>query len=233
MRTAEPCPHGTRQEWCASCRTKGAPAIYITSGGQVYHRTVQCNALRQGQRRVERHGGTPAAIESVALGSERLGGRAPCSVCKKTGLFADFVVGADGTRPRPAPASYMENGPDNISGYNALRVPWHMGTDALLYGRGSSKSLASRESRSLKARAHGDPTKVRPRNLLNGTPYSTSDCAEEAADALGPAAMASGDRAWTNRLWKNLARNPCGDGYYGETIKMIVYIVMAGDYWAP
>jgi hypothetical protein len=45
--------------------------------------------------------------------------------------------------------------------------------------------------------------------------------------------MASGDQAWTDAIWNQLATNPFGDGYYGETIKMLVYIVMAGDYWNP
>ncbi|MEN3307010.1 MAG: hypothetical protein V7603_3212 [Micromonosporaceae bacterium] len=45
--------------------------------------------------------------------------------------------------------------------------------------------------------------------------------------------MAAGDQAWTDTIWRYLATNPFGDRYFGETIKMIVYIVMAGDYWAP
>jgi hypothetical protein len=45
--------------------------------------------------------------------------------------------------------------------------------------------------------------------------------------------MASGNQAWTDAIWAALAKNPFGDGYYGETIKMLVYIVMAGDYWNP
>src|SRR5216110_2331853 len=45
--------------------------------------------------------------------------------------------------------------------------------------------------------------------------------------------MAAGDQAWTDIIWNYLATNPFGDHYFGETIKMIVYIVMAGDYWSP
>ncbi|HET9170251.1 MAG TPA: glycosyl hydrolase family 8, partial [Actinospica sp.] len=41
------------------------------------------------------------------------------------GLLSDFVVGADGSSPKPAPANYQENQPDNIVGYNSIRVPWH------------------------------------------------------------------------------------------------------------
>ena len=35
------------------------------------------------------------------------------------------------TSPQPSPANYQEDQPDNIVGYNSIRVPWHLGTDAL------------------------------------------------------------------------------------------------------
>jgi hypothetical protein len=74
---------------------------------------------------------------------------------------------------------------------------------------------------------------VYPHTKLDGTPQNTSDVAEEAGDSVGPSAMAAGDQTWTNTIWNYLATNPFGDHYFGETIKMIVYIVMAGDYWSP
>ncbi len=45
--------------------------------------------------------------------------------------------------------------------------------------------------------------------------------------------MAAGDQAWTDAIWTQLGSNPFGDAYYGETIKMLVTIVMSGDYWNP
>jgi endo-1,4-beta-D-glucanase Y len=157
-----------------------------------------------------------------------------------TGLLSDFVVGANTTGPKPAPAKYQENQPDNIVGYNSIRVPWHLGTDALLYpSAGVTLATATKESSCLKAQSGGVPTKVFPHTNLDCTPRSTdgdghSDVsAEEAGDSIGPAAMASGDQAWTDAIWAELGTNPFGDGYFGETIKMLVYIVMAGDYWSP
>jgi endo-1,4-beta-D-glucanase Y len=148
-------------------------------------------------------------------------------------LLSDFIVSANTTSPKPAPADYQESQPDNIVGYNSLRVPWHMGTDALLYGNSVSLGVAKKESASYKSHSGGDPKKVYPHTKLDGTPYSTSDQAEEAGDSVGPSAMAAGDQAWTDTIWSYLATNPFGDHYFGETIKMIVYIVMAGDYWSP
>src|SRR3954449_5964532 len=45
--------------------------------------------------------------------------------------------------------------------------------------------------------------------------------------------MVAGDQALTDAIWNELATNPFGDAYYGETIKMLVYLVMSGNYWSP
>jgi endo-1,4-beta-D-glucanase Y len=148
-------------------------------------------------------------------------------------LLSDFIVNANTTSPKPAPANYQEDQPDNIVGYNSIRVPWHIGTDALLYGTSLTTTVATNESNSYKSHSGSNPQKVYPHTKLDGSPYTTSDQAEEAGDSVGPAAMAAGDQAWTDKIWNYLATNPFGDQYFGETIKMLVYIVMAADYWAP
>lgn len=152
------------------------------------------------------------------------------------GLLSDFVVGADTSSPSPAPAAYQENQPDNIVGYNSIRVPWHMGTDALVNGASSAAfelSEAKKWSACAKKVSGGNPANVYPHLKLNCTAYSTSDVAEEAGDSIGPSAMAAGDQAWTDAIWNYLQTNPYGDAYYGETIKTLVMIVMAGDWWSP
>ncbi|MFJ4191852.1 glycosyl hydrolase family 8 [Kitasatospora sp. NPDC089509] len=151
------------------------------------------------------------------------------------GLVSDFVIGADTASPSPAPADYQEKQPDDIVGYNSIRVPWHLGTDALLSGSSTaatSYALAQQESACLKGESGGNPQNVYPHTKLDCTPYSTEQ-SEAAGDAVGPAAMAAGDQAWTDAIWNALGANPFGDHYYGETIKTLVYLVMAGDYWSP
>ncbi|WP_063774206.1 glycosyl hydrolase family 8 [Streptacidiphilus rugosus] len=154
------------------------------------------------------------------------------------GLMSDFVVNANTTSPSPAPANYQEDQPDNIVGYNSIRVPWHLGTDALLNGSTTaavSYADAKKWSACTKGLAGGNPAKVQPHiklNCANGN-VSGDTTAEEAGDSIGPAAMAAGDQAWTDAIWSQLGSNPFGDSYYGETIKMLVYLVMAGDYWSP
>src|SRR6266540_4179882 len=138
-----------------------------------------------------------------------------------------------------APSGYLriaddqEEQPDNIVGYNSVRVPWHLGTDALLYGSPVSLAAAKKESASYESHAGGNPAKIYPHTKLDGTPVQKDDRCECANNPVGVAAMAAGDRAWTDALWRYLAGNPFDDTYYGETVKMLVYLVMAGDYWSP
>lgn len=152
------------------------------------------------------------------------------------GLLSDFVVGADTTSPKPAPANYQEDQPDNIVGFNSVRVPWHLGTDALENGSTTAATaygLAKKESACAKSLSGGNPENYPPHVNLNCTRYSSSDQSEVAFDSLGPAAMAAGDQAWTDAIWNELGKNPYQDAYYGETIKTLVALVMAGDYWNP
>jgi len=151
----------------------------------------------------------------------------------RAGLLPDFIVDANTSSARPAPADYLEEQPDNIVGYNSVRVPWHLGTDALLYGSPVSLAAAKKESASYKSHAGGNPAKIYPHTKLDGTPVQKDDRCECANNPVGVAAMAAGDRAWTDALWRYLAGNPFDDTYYGETVKMLVYLVMAGDYWSP
>ena len=109
------------------------------------------------------------------------------------------------------PADYQENQPDNIVGYNSIRVPWHLGTDALLYGTTTAavdvRHREAKESACLKTESGGNPQKVYPHTKLNCTKRTTDGDgntdtqAEEAGDSVGPAAMAAGDQTWTDAIW--------------------------------
>ncbi|MFC5910659.1 glycoside hydrolase, partial [Streptacidiphilus monticola] len=174
----------------------------------------------------------------VVTRTEAVIGEFTAAYSASSGLLSDFVVNANTTGPKPAPANYQEDQPDNIVGYNSIRVPWHLGTDALLYGpttAATSFADAKKWSACAKKLSGGNPAKVQPHLKLscaNGN-VSGDTQAEEAGDSVGPAAMAPGDQAWTDAIWKQLGSNPFGDGYYGETIKMLVYLVMSGNYWNP
>jgi endo-1,4-beta-D-glucanase Y len=153
-----------------------------------------------------------------------------------TGLLSDFVIHANTSNPQPAPANYLESKYDGISSYNSLRVPWHMGTDALEFASSVSLKEAQLLSASFKRAAGGSAGKIYPTNQLNGTPTDLSGGQCICATAsVGPSAMAAGDQGWTDAIWSFMTSNanPYGDSYYGYTIRLLNEIVMASDYWNP
>lgn len=150
----------------------------------------------------------------------------------RANLLSDFVVKANTKHPKPAPADYLGNQPANIVSYNSVRVPWHLGTDALLFGNRLSTRVAARESASYRRHARGNPRRIRPQIRLDGTWYGR-DKSEAASAPVGVAAMAAGDQKWTNALWSFAQTNAYREAYYGETLRMLAVLVMAGDYWSP
>ncbi len=95
-------------------------------------------------------------------------------------------------------------------------MPWHPGTDALENGSTTtavSYGLAKEESAGLDQASGGNPEDVHPHVNLNCTwrdtdgDGNTDTQAEEAGDAVGSAAMAAGNQAWTDAIWNELASN--------------------------
>ncbi|MFD0329196.1 glycosyl hydrolase family 8 [Streptacidiphilus monticola] len=106
----------------------------------------------------------------VVTRTEAVIGEFTAAYSASSGLLSDFVVNANTTGPKPAPANYQEDQPDNIVGYNSIRVPWHLGTDALLYGpttAATSFADAKKWSACAKKLSGGNPAKVQPHLKLS------------------------------------------------------------------
>lgn len=68
---------------CAFCKpTHLPPVVQMTRGrSAAFHKTVACTGLSNGQAFVNKIGGTPAPVETVALVHALGSGRVPCLVC--------------------------------------------------------------------------------------------------------------------------------------------------------
>jgi hypothetical protein len=69
-------------EWCSRCKPHNYPTtVYMTTGGDAFHKSPSCVALMEGQQKVADRGWQPAEVNDVnvqvALGS----GRFACLVC--------------------------------------------------------------------------------------------------------------------------------------------------------
>ena len=55
--------------------------VYITQGGGVFHRGKNCAALKEGQRKTSRWGGTPTPVIAVEHKQAKNMGKEPCLAC--------------------------------------------------------------------------------------------------------------------------------------------------------
>jgi len=89
----------------------------------------------------------------------------------KTGLLPDFMVGSFGihTNYKPAGSRYLESKYDGQYFYNAARVPWRLGFDALLNNDAISLAQVKRIAEWAVKKSGDRPLKMGPGYRLNGS----------------------------------------------------------------
>lgn len=78
------CRHDFLPEMCADCRPApaGLPTrVYVSSAGQVFHRSGSCEALADGQAKARRFGYETSPASQLPLTEAQGRGLAPCMVC--------------------------------------------------------------------------------------------------------------------------------------------------------
>ncbi|HXI12832.1 MAG TPA: glycosyl hydrolase family 8 [Thermoanaerobaculia bacterium] len=152
-----------------------------------------------------------------------------------TGLLPDFIVpvsAADHT-PRPAPPSFLEGVNDGNYGYNAGRVPWHLGTDALLSGDSVALAQTRKIAQWAIVAAKAKPSQIRGGYALDGSPLPDSDYFSIFfAAPLGVAAMTEpSQQAWLNDLYDSVFAKH--QGYYEDSVTLLSLLMMTGNTWKP
>jgi hypothetical protein len=152
-----------------------------------------------------------------------------------TGLLPDFIEDCDGI-PHPAAPNFLEGAEDGFYYYNACRTPWHLGVDYLTSGDVRAQKACDLMNTWLKNHTGNNINKIRSGYQLNGNDIAGNnyqDLAFMAPFAVG-ACVNSANQTWLNDLWTYIINEPIGNSdYYGNTIKMLCMIILAGDYWTP
>ncbi len=154
---------------------------------------------------------------------------------RETGLLPDFVV-AESTEPylpKPAPPKFLEAKTDGAYGYNACRVPWRIGTDALLNGASESFAAVRKISGWIERATASDPLKVKAGYELGGQPLPNSDYVTNAFIApLGVAAMTDpAQQKWLDAIYEAVRKRRAD--YYEDSLTMLSLLVMTGHFWDP
>jgi endo-1,4-beta-D-glucanase Y len=152
----------------------------------------------------------------------------------RTGLLPDFAVGMNTRAPRPAPGNWIESAHDGHFYWNACRTPWRVAADHLLHGEVRSRDAARMMSAWVR-RAVGDrPTLVATGYRLNGAPIATGAELAFVAPFAAAAAVDAANQPWLDALWAHLAEGPfVSGGYYGDTLRLQVMLLVSRNAWAP
>jgi len=153
-----------------------------------------------------------------------------------TGLVCDFVV-LNGSTYQPAPANFLEGSTDPQYGYNSCRTPWRFPTDYLLRGGNPGHLKEMRRMNGwIKNKSGGNASNIFPGYTLSGTALDTSYTDSSFTSPFGVCAMTdSTNQTWLNTLWTWNAGRGVGadDAYFGNSIKIMSMLVMAGNWWKP
>ncbi|MGV0992941.1 MAG: glycosyl hydrolase family 8 [Mycobacterium sp.] len=152
-----------------------------------------------------------------------------------TGLVADFVVNTNAT-PKPAPANFLEGSTDGQYAYNSVRVPWHLGVDAVVFGNALSKAEVQKITAWFRTKTGDTPSKVVSGYKLDGTSV-VNYLDPEFVATLGPAAMGDpSNQAWLDKIWTYTvaqSQTSAANSYYSASLMLQSMIVMSGNYWTP
>jgi endo-1,4-beta-D-glucanase Y len=154
----------------------------------------------------------------------------------KTGLVSDFVVSTDTNAPSPAPSKYLEDTTDGDYAYNACRVPWRLGTDALMNGEPRAKAQLAQINAWVRSKTGEDASNIGTDYTLGGTSTTPSDSSMAFVAPFGVAAMIDAkNQAWLDAIWMAVVAQSLDDegDYFGNTVKLLSMIVMSQNWWTP
>lgn len=153
----------------------------------------------------------------------------------QTSLMPDFIVGLP-SKPRPAGANFLEGPNDGAYSWNAARYPWRIAVDYLL--NDDQRALAALKPLNswIKRTTDGDPAKIADTYKLNGSPAAKSDRDAVAFVSMFAvsASIEATNQSWLDALWADMTRRTVkNEDYYGNTLKLLAMITIAGHWTQP
>lgn len=204
--------------------------------------TPRSSDFMPGHFRVFRKEFAEAAWDAVISACQAVVSQMQAMYGSGTGLVPDFMVPILPARTalKPAPPRFLEEVTDGDYAFNACRVPWRLGTDALLNGDATSLSQTRTMARWAVASAGSgggppDPDNITEGYRLNGTPLNpASGFAPAYAAPLAVAAMTEPPhQEWLNQLFTRIKRLDEDGNYYEDTLTLLCLLVLTGNFWAP
>jgi hypothetical protein len=150
-----------------------------------------------------------------------------------TGLLPDFAVHT-ADEPAPAPGRVLEDDRDGDYFWNACRVPWRLGADAVTSADPGSRAAARTMSRWIRAATDGDPARIVAGYSLTGQAVDEGTSAAFVAPFAVAAMTDPSAQSWLDALWRRMIATPVTrTGYYAASLQLQSMIVVSGNYWVP
>jgi endo-1,4-beta-D-glucanase Y len=163
-----------------------------------------------------------------------------------SGLLPDFIRLKGASRdPQPAEPDFFEgkdNGHhDGDYWYNAGRVPWRLGADAVLNNDTVTLAQVKKISTWIRTSTSGNPNNIGAGYKLNGVALHTDWQDHFFISPFAVAAMTGSgvaDQQWLNALYSRVYRehgedNDPDPNYYSDAVTLQSLLVVTGNFWDP
>jgi endo-1,4-beta-D-glucanase Y len=149
-----------------------------------------------------------------------------------TGLLPDFAVACDPVdNCTPAAADFLEGPHDGQYYYNAGRIPFRVGLDALLNDSPRARAVIEKTIDWLSLQTGGEVRSIKAGYQLDGTPIGDYFTTFFAAP-FGVAAMTNGiHQTFLNDIYASVANTY--EDYYEDSVTLLSLLVMTGNFWDP
>lgn len=144
----------------------------------------------------------------------------------------DFAIVESTGAVKPVPPGLLETEWDGCYNFNAGRLPWRLGTDALINGDSVSAAQVRRMADWVFKETAGNPRSIKPGYNLDGSPIASRNYFSTFFTApFGVAAMVAGQQEWLNAIYEAVRLEE--QGYYADTVTLLCLIILTGNYWPP
>jgi endo-1,4-beta-D-glucanase Y len=209
------------------------PGDWATTSDPRYYVTRSSDWMADHFRAFRKATGDPA-WDTIRAAHQNLMTTMQQNFAPSTGLLPDFVERTNST-PRPPAGKVLEDElGDGKYWWNACRVPWRIGADAVTSGDAKSLAAARKLNSWAKSKFGGNPGNIRVGYHLNGTQISSEVSAAYTAPFAVAATTDSGSQAWLDALWNKMLATSFGSSeYFAASIQLQVMITVTGNHWVP
>ncbi len=157
------------------------------------------------------------------------------SFSQDTSLIPDFIVDVP-DNPRPAEPMFIEGAGDGEYSWNAIRYPWRIALDYILYEEQRAYDALAPINSWIKKASGGDPNNIAETYTLGGKYLEGSGFGSIASVSMFAVAATidESNQQWLDDLWQHINQKPLqNEDYYGNTLKLLSMITITGHWQKP